>query len=161
VATIWRNGAIKDRGTADCTVSGDFEEHSPNVGFLIDSDEFHYPDLTFISSSLVAFIGAIIIEAGPEDFVISKCDWSRYYRQLARCESMLWLQGAMTLPGGMTLDKRLIFGHVLGATPRPPSYTHHSCTHVYLPPVHQGDYLTPRNWLLPFTHPRALTARPR
>ena len=121
VATIWRNGAIKDRGTADCTVSGDFEEHSPNVGFLIDSDEFHYPDLTFISSSLVAFIGAIIIEAGPEDFVISKCEWSRYYRQLARCESMLWLQGAMTLPCGMTLDRRLIFGHVLVATPQPPS----------------------------------------
>jgi len=110
VATVWRNGKIKDRGTADCTVSGDFEEHSPNKGFLIEEDEYHYPTLTFISSSLVAFIGAIIIEAGPDDFTISKCDWSRYYRQLARCESMLWLQGAMTLSNGMTLDYRLIFG---------------------------------------------------
>ena len=128
VATVWRNGAIKDRGTADCTVTGDFEEHSPNKGFHIDTDEYHYPSLTFISSSLVAFIGAIIIEAGPEDFTISKCDWSRYYRQLARCESMLWLQGAMTLPSGMTLDRRLIFGNTLG-TQHQPSPPFHATEH--------------------------------
>ena len=86
-----------------------FDQHSVNAGWD-DDDEDIFPTIPLVSSDQIGFMSAIIIPCCPDTFVYSKCDWSRYYRQLVRAASLLWCYGSMTTPAGVTLDLRLVFG---------------------------------------------------
>ena len=111
MAAIWRGKAIKTRPTANLTSPMDemFDHHSVNAGWD-DEDEDIFPLIPLISSDQIGFMSAVIIPCCPDTFVYSKCDWSRYYRQLVRAVSLLWCYGSMTTPDCVTLDIRLVFG---------------------------------------------------
>ena len=71
-------------------------------------NEEWYPEIDFISPNSIAHTAAILIDLLGDDFVLARNDWSKWYRQLRKSSQCWWLQGAFSLPGGVTIDKRLM-----------------------------------------------------
>ena len=88
--------------------------HAPNAGFETASeDRIEWPALEYPSSAQFAGDMAVVWEAcrdEPQDFVIMKADWRRYYRQALRAIWLCWLQGSMGSSAGISIDFRLVFG---------------------------------------------------
>ena len=126
IALQWRGNKLKKRVVGDMTAphnSGTEEEqhgsetmadHAPNAGFDINGGAVNeWPELEYPSSAQFAGDMACVFEACrdvPEDYVLMKADWKRYYRQGLRAIWLCWLQGSMSSAGGVSVDYRLVFG---------------------------------------------------
>ena len=112
IARTFKIDKIKDRCTANLSGPDDeaLHDHSVNVGFALEEDKESYPELDFTSPPRLAFTAATLITACGPNFCICKNDWARFYRQLRKSPEHFWLQAAITLSAGATIDVRLIFG---------------------------------------------------
>ena len=108
IARTFKIDKIKDRCTANLSGPDDeaLHEHSVNVGFALDEDKESYPELDFTSPPRLAFTAATLITACGPDFCLCKNDWARFYRQLRKSPEHFWLQAAITLSAGATIDVR-------------------------------------------------------